>query len=244
MRNGKKQWMDYFGPHGHIRMCLVVKAPRRLKSHHVSYTKVWTHRNWFYVLSAVIVKGSAALLKPAILKTAVNMTCSVFQQYICQRWFHLQVLFPEKERDRRMDGGMATLVFCSCCVCCVKSAFFYWKRIALRFYCLHITLKLRFVLRRIVAEAPAITVIDFSVGRHVAVLDPSPVPPALCSHSRREWKTITLVSPQQRGSAGSFCFGCLLASQTSIDYNNGYCPMCHIIDMGWCCIPVKEHFSS
>lgn len=75
------------------------------------------------------------------------MTCSAFQQYVRQRWFHPQVLFPEKERDRQMDGGMATLVSCSCCVCCVKSAFFYWKRIALRFYCLHITLKLRFILR-------------------------------------------------------------------------------------------------
>lgn len=133
----KKQWMDYFGPHGHIRMCLVVKAPGRLESHHVSFTKVWTHRNWFYVLSVAIVMA----------ETAVNMTCSVFQQYIRQRRLHLQVLFPEKERDRRMDGGMATLVSCSCCVCCVKSAFFYWKRIALRFYCLHITLKLRFILR-------------------------------------------------------------------------------------------------
>lgn len=133
----KKQWMDYFGPHGRIRMCLVVKAPGRLESHHVSFTKVWTHRNWFYVLSVAIVMA----------ETAVNMTCSVFQQYIRQRRLHLQVLFPEKKRDRWMDGGMATLVSCSCCVCCVKSAFFYWKRIALRFYCLHITLKLRFILR-------------------------------------------------------------------------------------------------
>ncbi len=178
-------------------------------------------------------------------ETAVNMTCSVFQQYIRQRRLHLQVLFPEKERDWRMDGGMATLVSCSCCVCCVKSAFFYWKRIALRFYCLHITLKLRFILRENRCGS-ASHYCDWFFSRQARGCARSITrsPCSLLTLSQRVKKQSPSFLPSSEGSAASFCFGCLLASQTSIDYNNGYCPCCHIIDMCWCCIPVKEHFSS
>lgn len=123
--------MDYFGSHGSFRMCLVVR--------------VRLDRNWFHVLNlAIVTRQSRNIKHRGTIQSWQQFTC---QQYVRQRWFHPQVLFPEKERDRRMDGGMVTLVSCSCCVCCVKSAFFYWKRIALRFYCLHITLKLRFILR-------------------------------------------------------------------------------------------------
>lgn len=134
--------MDYFGSHGHARHSVPGgERPRTLRE---PSCVIYKGLDWFYVLRIAVITKQGILFYWGIIQSWQQLTWPVLPSSCT---FHPQVLFPAKERDRRMDGGMATLVSCSCCVCCVKSAFFYWKRIALRFYCLHITLKLRFILR-------------------------------------------------------------------------------------------------
>lgn len=125
-----------------------------------------------------------------------------------ERRFHVRVLSLRiRERDRRRDEKTATLVSCSCCVCCVKSAFFYWKRIALRFYCLHITLKPRFILRENRCGS-ASHYRDWFFGRQARGCARS-ITPSLCSllTLSQRVKNNQPASPQQRSSAASFCFG-------------------------------------